>query len=81
MRPAIYICTAGHIETAPSMAQREDCMVFLQSGLPCGCGVVRVPHDQGLLAAYSAGGRVAVLAAIADGMTPGSGSREICEAA
>lgn len=64
-----YICTSGHIEPVPTAGSLSSCPTLIpvavngqvRGAAPCGCGVVRVPQDEGLEAAYAAGGPAAVM--------------------
>jgi hypothetical protein len=65
-----YVCTRGHVEPAPTAGQLDHCAHLVQvraqnnaivGWAPCGCGIVRVPQDDGLEAAYASGGAQAVL--------------------
>lgn len=64
-----YVCTKGHVDPAPSMGTYAHCQVLepvhfngrVAGAAPCGCAVVKVPHDDVLEAAFRVGGGDAVM--------------------
>ena len=68
-KPFAYLCTAGHVDVAPTMGTYANCQALVPvagtrgRGLsPCACAIVKVPDlDGSLEATFRMGGPTAVL--------------------